>query len=519
MAESPMRKALKRTPESDDDNTDRLSALSDCVLLHILSRLDTKEAAVTSILSSRWRHLFLSLHEINLHFCVNDDASDFHRLFELFIRFGVRVLEQRNKAPIRRIRLYVKHFVESFRFGFESLVMFIAAAVSTYRVEKINVFVEMDKTTVPCCVTVPPGMFSSESLVGLHLNLSVGWNVPEFVWLSNLKYLHLISFRLVDEDSIQRLLQGCPSLKNLVLIMRSLNESESEEGVEVEALRVSSPSLKCLMLFWDEKVESEFNVFVKSESLETLLCSLEGRHKVTLDSPNLKSLTITGHVLEVHITQSLVCIDEAVIEAGFLFQVADVDELFSRAQHAFTFFSELQHVKSLSLSENIMKALYFSPPVMPTFRNLIKLKLIPDYCHYFPRHGIVQVLLNLFENSPNLEVLVFSEVFDNYFGEDNEFDSVLTRVLPLSFVEHLKVIEMNNFKCGELEFKLVEYFLKNGKSLEKIVLERDGWMSVPKHCNRILSFKKYSEDCHIVFRKKWDFIKCPQLRQAMNLSP
>ncbi|TKY66146.1 hypothetical protein E2542_SST09013 [Spatholobus suberectus] len=260
-----------------------------------------------------------------------------------------------------------------------------------------------------------------------------------------------------------------------------MSESESEEGVEVEALRVSSPSLKWLALYWEEKVESEFNVVVKSENLENLICSLKGRHKVTLDVPNLKSLAVSGDVVEVNVTQSLVSFNETVIEAGLLFQLADVDELFLRAQcAAFTFFSGLQHVKSLSLSENIMK-----------------------------------VLLSLFENSPNLEVLIFSEVFDNYFGEDEEFDLVF----PLTFVEHLKVIEISSFKGGELEFKLVEYFLKNGKSLEKIALERDGWKSVLKHCNRILSFKKCSEDCQIVFRKKWDFLKCPKLRQAMNLSP
>ncbi|RDY10932.1 F-box/FBD/LRR-repeat protein, partial [Mucuna pruriens] len=545
MAEPPERKALKGTSQSDN-NTDRLSTLSDCVLLQILSHLDTKEAAVTANLSTRWRHLFLSLPEINLCFTVNDNASysvsDSERdsLFHLFTQFGNRVLQQRNKAPIRKIRLYVKHFVEGFRPGFESLLMSTAAAVSSYKIESLQVFVDMDKTlTEPCPVTVPPGLFSSETLVALHLSLRVSWNVPELVWLPNLKHLHLISFRLADEDSIQRLLQGCPSLENLVLILRNLNESEGEESGEVETLHVSSPSLKCVMLFWDERVESEFNVVVKSESLESLICSLEGRHRVTVDAPNLKSLTITGNVFEVHVSQSLISINEAVIEAGFLFKVADVDELFLRAHHALTFFGGLQHVKSLSLSENIMKVLYFSPSVMPTFRNLIKLKLIPDYCHYFPRNGILQVLLNLFESSPNLEVLIFSEincyafcsplytlyehlyeqVFENYFGEDDEFNSVLLRALPLSFVEHLKVIEMNNFKGGELEFKLVEYFLMNGKSLEKIALEREGWKSVPKHCNRILSFKKCSEDCQIVFRKKWDFIKCPQLRQAMNLSP
>ncbi|TKY66147.1 putative F-box/LRR-repeat protein [Spatholobus suberectus] len=175
MAEPPERKVLKRTLE-EDSNIDRLSALPDCVLLRILSSLETKEAAATSNLSARWRNLFLSLPDIDLRFCVNDNASDSgrNRLFQLFVQFANRVLQQRNKAPIRKIRLHVKHFVERFRPGFDSLLMSTAAAISTYKVEVLDVFVKMDKTTEPCSVAVPHGMFSSETLVSFDLSLGVG---------------------------------------------------------------------------------------------------------------------------------------------------------------------------------------------------------------------------------------------------------------------------------------------------------------------------------------------------------
>nr|XP_027069989.1 F-box/FBD/LRR-repeat protein At5g22660-like [Coffea arabica] len=516
MADPPEKK-VQRTP--DGDSIDRLSALSDCVLLHILSLLKTKEAAASSILSTRWRNLFVSLPDIDLCFCVDDDASDRDRLFYQFTHFSNRVIEQRNTAPIRKIRLRVEHFVERYRLAFESLLISAAAAISTYSVDQLRISVEMD-TTEKFSVLFPPGIFSSETIVSLSLNLDVGWNVPDFVWLPNLKYLYLMRFTLVDEDSIQRFLQGCPLLEHLILTVQPFSyASESEESIEVEVLHISSPLLKVLVLCWNEKVELEFTVVVKSENLETLVCSLEGQHKVIVDAPNLKSLNVDGHVLEVHIIQSLVSIDKAVVRAEFLHNVTNLGDLFLRVQHAFEFISGLQNVKSLNLSENILKALYFSQPALPTFRNLIKLELEPVYCHSFPRSWILQVLSNLFESSPYLEVLIFSEVFKNYFGEDEKFGSVFPQAFPLSFIEHLKVIEMSNFKGEEHEFKLAEYFLKNGKSLKKIALEREGWKSVPEYCNRILSFKKCSEDCQIVFRKKWDYIMCPQLRQLMNLSP
>ncbi|KAH1054569.1 hypothetical protein GLYMA_08G350100v4 [Glycine max] len=114
----------------------------------------------------------------------------------------------------------------------------------------------------------------------------------EFVWLPNLRTLWLASFRLVDENSIPRILQVFSSLEHLVLILQSLNENENEsqsEGVQVESLCFSIPSLKWFELCSDEQ---EFNVVVKAENLVNFVCDLEGLHKVTLDALNLKSLTV-----------------------------------------------------------------------------------------------------------------------------------------------------------------------------------------------------------------------------------
>nr|XP_027069804.1 F-box/FBD/LRR-repeat protein At5g22660-like [Coffea arabica]XP_027069873.1 F-box/FBD/LRR-repeat protein At5g22660-like [Coffea arabica] len=521
MADPPEKKMLKRIP--DGDNIDRLSALPNCVLLRILSRFRTKDAAATSVLCTRWRDLFVSLPDVYLSFRVDGDASDRDRMFSDFVDFANRVIRQRNKASIGKIEVDVMHFVKSYRLAFESLLISAAAALSSCNVQQLHLSVRMDKTTERFSIPIPPGIFSSKTLVSLSVTFEVDWNVPDFVWLPNLKNLYLFEFRLVDEDSIQRLLQGCPLLEQLMLFVQPFSyESESEERIEVEVLHISSPSLKSLLLCWNAKVELEFTVVVQSENLESLFCSLQGQHKVTIDAPNLKSLTVEGHVLEVHINQSLVSIEKAVVQAEFLHNVTNHSDLFLRSQRAFKFLSGLVNVKSLNLSENILKALYFSQPALPTFRNLIKLELIPVYCYSFPRSCILQVLSNLFESSPKLEVLIFSEVFKNYFGEDEEFGSVFLQALPLTFIEHLKVIEMTNFRGEEHEFKLIEYFLKNGKSLKKMALEREAredWKCVPEDCERILAFKKCSDDCQIVLKKKWDHITCPKFRQLLKLSP
>ncbi|CDP13113.1 unnamed protein product [Coffea canephora] len=518
MADPPPEKKV-RGEKSDEDNIDRLSALPDCVLLHILSSFKTKDAAATSILSRRWRNLFISLPDIHLSISVDNDASDRDRLFSDFIDFSNRVFRQRNNAPIKKIRFFVKHFVERYRLAFESWLLSAAAAISLSSIQELGISVLINETTMPFLISIPPGFLSCKTLVSLSLNLWADWIVPDLVSLPNLKFLNLSGFKLVDEDCFVRFLRGCPSLEELMLHLRPFyDERESGEGIEVEVLDISNPSLKKLILCWHEKVELEFTIIVKSKNFEYLLCFLEGQHKVNIDAPKITSLDIVGRVLEVNIIQDLMSLDTAGVQSDFLYYITTESDLFLRGWHAFKFMSGLQNLKSLSLSEKILKALYFSQRGLPTFRNLIKLELIPFYCHDFPRMCIWKVLSSLFESSPNLEVLIFQEVFKNYFSEDEELDSVFPEALPLTFIEHLKEIEFKNFEGEEHEFKLVEYFLKNAKTLKKMTIAKEPWNSVPECRDRILSFKKCSEDCQIVFKKKMDWIKCPQLRKALNLS-
>ncbi|CAK8577880.1 unnamed protein product [Lathyrus sativus] len=50
------------------ENGDRLSDLPDCVLLHILSHLNSIDAVQTCILSTRWKHLWKHIPSVKLHY-------------------------------------------------------------------------------------------------------------------------------------------------------------------------------------------------------------------------------------------------------------------------------------------------------------------------------------------------------------------------------------------------------------------------------------------------------------------
>ncbi|KAK8651451.1 hypothetical protein V6N13_141052 [Hibiscus sabdariffa] len=85
---------------------DRISALPDCTLHHILGFLPTTDAVRTCILSPRWRYLFASMPRLDIQLHLPDII--FRRSNESFKNFMGRLLffGSRNVAPLESFRLY-----------------------------------------------------------------------------------------------------------------------------------------------------------------------------------------------------------------------------------------------------------------------------------------------------------------------------------------------------------------------------------------------------------------------------
>jgi len=150
-------------------------------------------------------------------------------------------------------------------------------------------------------------------------------------------------------------------------------------------------------------------------------------------------------------------------------------------------------------------------------------KISLNYCNLFPHSRIQQVLFNLFENCPNLQVLFFEKVkvssvwwyfslivvrFSNtythsykqvfhhyYYFHHVDFESVF----PISMVQNLKRLEIFDFKGREMEYKLVEFFMNNGPCLETVFLRKDHLRGTwkPEQEQRIVSMM-CSEECNII---------------------
>jgi hypothetical protein len=80
-----------RHDNNNEENEDRLSDLPDCVLLHILSFLNSKHAVQTCVLSPRWKHLWKCIPALILH------SSEFSTAKKLAI-FVTKILTLRDTS-------------------------------------------------------------------------------------------------------------------------------------------------------------------------------------------------------------------------------------------------------------------------------------------------------------------------------------------------------------------------------------------------------------------------------------
>jgi len=90
-------------------------------------------------------------------------------------------------------------------------------------------------------------------------------------------------------------------LEHFKFVIRMLEDDETQ----VKTLRMSSSSLQILMVNWEEIDDgSEMNITVKLTNLQRLTLSLKEDHKVNMNGPDLKYLSITSQVLELNLIQS-----------------------------------------------------------------------------------------------------------------------------------------------------------------------------------------------------------------------
>lgn len=207
-------------------NYDRISELPDPVLHHILSFLPTKYAVSTSILSKRWRYLWIYIDKLDFEDDLFYSIQMNEDLMFKFMDFVDNVLVH-NLLNIEKIRL-LGGDCDAYRID-----SWIRAAIKR-EVKELDMFI---CPKVP--LEFPSCLFNCESLTVLKLNLACSdLKLPTSTCLPRLKTLRLDSVIFSDENLTHDFFFNCPALENLIMKKCGLRD--------IKVLHISSPRLKFL---------------------------------------------------------------------------------------------------------------------------------------------------------------------------------------------------------------------------------------------------------------------------------
>lgn len=323
-----MKPGRKKYNDDVKEDEDRLSDLPDCVILHILSFLDTIDAVQTCILSKRWNNLWKYLPTLALLSSTN--------------KFVSRILSLRNAStPLRAL-----HFQRHGTMYPRLLQRMIKYAVS-HHVQELSINLSCDIQHFPTC------LFSCHTLTSLklvinHPTLYAGTLFPSSLNLPALATLFLESFTFpVDDDGHTEPFSAFSSLNSLII-----------RGC---------------------KVLDEQNLWILSATLANLTLDTGWAYnygKIELSTPSLCTFVfvcIGGFpALKLHgIESNLSSVKHVKIDVSIASRSIDVDI----SLVLLNWLVELANIKSLTINHNALEVLSKVPDLLKVeFHSLCSLK-------------------------------------------------------------------------------------------------------------------------------------------------
>nr|XP_004504894.1 FBD-associated F-box protein At1g60410-like [Cicer arietinum] len=455
----------KRTRHCNEENEDKFSDLPDCVLIHILSFLNTKNAVGTCILSTRWKHLWKRIPTLTLH------CSDFSTL-RSFDKFVSSILSLRDDS-------IVLHSLDFDRNGsVESrLLKKVANYVFSHNVKlrRLGIDVKGDICHILPCIS------SCQTLTSLKLSVSPKGRYnyektlfPKSLNLPMLTYLHLGNFAF------------CAGGDGPIEPFSAFNRLN---GLVIDNCTVKDTQILCI------SSETLVSLTMRNHSFDF--------YRIELSAPSLCTFAFIGTPYQMLCGRHLNAIKQVNIDAEMLANYTEPPMIL------LSWLIDLANIKSLTVSASTLQVLSLIPDFLKDklsfLRSLksLKVKLKPlayglsmtlktdklekalkagsELSSPIP-DGIVDFLL---QNSPSTDVdIADCSRFDDSFDQLPPISSSLfPQFLQPSSQEHV----MDDLHQRIQQLKKVVLLTKQYLHLakEEITRERDELLALKGHMMRL----------------------------------
>ncbi|XP_057448743.1 F-box/LRR-repeat protein At3g26922-like [Lotus japonicus] len=351
-----LKKAMKRgrrhgvsENEIEENNSDRLSDLPDCILLHILSFLAAKSAVQTCMLSTRWENLWKQLPVLVLQ-----PQRDFST-YQKFTKFLSRLLTLRDGSAA----LHFLYFWRNRPIQTQLLNRMVKYAVS-HHIQKLRLFVLCNIQDFPRCI------FSCQTLTSLQLGVHSKSATSERMALpKSLNLPALTSFYLENFSFSGNGIDGRAEPFSALIRLNSLIIHNCTLSDDANILCISSRTLCHLTVI-------DYSLVL---------------YKIELSSPSLRAFTLQGIPSMPHSGSNLSSIEQVNINAA----IWSVDQGILQSEKWGTFPSasfailnwliKLSNIKSLAITTSTLQVLRLFPLLSevkpPMLSTLESLKIIP----------------------------------------------------------------------------------------------------------------------------------------------
>ncbi|XP_009150780.2 F-box/LRR-repeat protein At3g58930 [Brassica rapa] len=453
------------------EKMDRIGSLPEEVLSHILSFLTTKEAAITSILSKRWRNLFTLVPNLDIDDSVflNPEEGKRERdgILQSFMDFVDRVLALQGDTPIKKFSLKCKTGIDTDRVN-----RWIRNALQR-GVTSLELVLDFPRHGDDSYMyLLPVEMFVSTKLVELSLRSDFGvdwWRGGTNTFLPMLKTLTFESKWILLCDDLEVFLSAFPLLEEFY--MADIAWPETDESVSSQSLR----------------------------KLTIHACGFEDFQNpmsISFDTPNLVYLAYSDYVAADYPKVNLPNLAEALLDfkvtghqIDLIREPDDEDEVSLRLGNVWKLISGLRNVNKLFISAETLEVLSLCCESMPVFNNLKFLGIISAADLGW------QAMPALLRNCPHLETLILKGLLHHVTDKCGDVCDCITREdkgRSLSSCP-VKKLEIRGFQGTVREKEMIRHFLESFPCLDEMEVYADQSDNDPTNVevNRIYKIVAY----------------------------